>query len=447
MRRAAGQGEGDTGVTLVRLAAIVGILGALAGCSRDFILPGERVDIRAPWGGGQQVVNEARPIALPTQVANAAWSHRQGEAGGRPQHPALSASPQLAWSAPIGQGDGRRVRLQTDPVASGGRIFTLDSAARVQATAANGGVLWAQDLTPPGQRTPTASGGGLAVAGDRLYVTSAFGFLAALDAATGAEIWRQRFDAPVTGAPAVAGNQILVSATDSTLWAVDAASGRIEWSIAGARSGTLMARGPAPAVSGDLAIMPTGAGELLAVRRTNGAIVWDTTVVGRRPGAAYAEISAISGDPVVDGGRVYAANQSGRVMALETRTGNRIWSAREAAYGPVWPVGGSVFIVSDENRLMRLDAASGMPIWAVELPLYTSDRPRRRAEIFPQHGPVLAGGRIWVASGDGLLRGFDPTSGSEVTRLEVPGGAAAAPIVADRTLYVLGRNGTLHAFR
>nr|WP_209427052.1 PQQ-like beta-propeller repeat protein [Pararhodobacter sp. SW119] len=425
----------------------MGILGALAGCSRDFILPGERVDIRAPWGGGSAVVNEARPISLPAQVANAAWTHRQGENGSRPQHPALSPSPQLAWSAPIGQGDARRTRLQTDPVAAGGRIFTLDAAARVQATASNGAVLWARDLTPAGQRPTSASGGGLAVAGDRLYVTSAYGFLAVLDATTGAEMWRQQFDAPVTGAPAVAGDRVFVSISDSTLWAIDTANGRVDWSIAGARSASLLARGPAPAISGDLAIMPTGAGELLGVRRATGAIVWDTAVVGRRAGAAYAEISAISGDPVVAGGRVFAANQSGRVMALDARTGTRDWSAREAAYGPVWPIGNSVFLVSDENRLMRLDASDGSAIWAVELPLYTTERPRRRAEIYPQHGPVLAGGRFWIASGDGMLRGFDPVSGGEVTRLEIPGGAAAAPIVADRTLYVLGRNGVLHAFR
>jgi len=432
---------------LVRLAAILGILGALAGCSREFILPGDRVDIRSPWGGGQEVANVARAIALPAQVANAAWTHRQGENGARPQHPALAASPQLVWSAPIGQGDGRRVRLQTDPVAAGGLVFTLDAGARVQATAANGGAVWSRDLTPAGQRSPNASGGGLAVSGNRLYVTSVYGFVASLDAATGEEVWRHRFDAPVTGAPAIAGDRVLVSAADSTLWAIDTANGRVDWSIAGARSGTLLARGPAPAVSGDLAIMPTGAGELLGVRRASGGIVWDTAVVGRRPGAAYAEISAISGDPVVDGGRVYAANQSGRVMALNARDGTQIWSAREAAYGPVWPVGGSVFIVSDENRLMRLDAGDGSPIWAVDLPLYTTDRPRSRAEIFPQHGPILAGGRIWISTGDGLLRGFDPTSGNEVTRLNVPGGAAAAPIVAGGTLYVLGRTGALHAYR
>ncbi len=430
-----------------RMAAMLGLVGALAACSGQRILEGERLDIRAPWGGSGTVENRAAPIALPGQSANASWTHRQGSNGARPTHPALAAQPQLAWSTAIGQGDARRLRLATDPVAEGGRIFTLDAQARVQATSTSGQVLWSRDITPEWGGRGSASGGGLAVAGGRLFVASAYGFLTALDAATGAEIWSYRFDAPLTAAPAVQGDRVFVSAADSSLWSLDAATGRIDWTLAGAPSLAAMARGAAPAIAGDLVLFPTQASELKAVRRANGGTAWQTAIVGRRPGAAYSAISAITGDPVVDGGRVYVANQSGRLVALDLRTGAEIWSTREAAYSPVWPVGGSVFMITDENRLMRLNAADGTPIWAQELPLFTSDRPRRRATIYPQYGPVLAGGRLWVASGDGALRGFDPVSGAQVIGLEVPGGAASGPIVVDGTLYVLGREGVLHAYR
>ena len=434
-------------MSLVRFAVILGLVGALGACSREFILEGERVDIRAPWGGGAELVNRAQPISLPAQAVNAAWTHRQGLNGARPQHPALSAQPQLVWSVDIGEGDARRARLSTDPVAEGGRIYTLDAHARVQATSSAGQVLWQRDLTPDYARAGGASGGGLAVAGGRLYVASAFAFLAALDAATGEELWRLRFDAPLTGAPAVQGDRVFVSATDSTMWSIDAATGRVDWVVNGTESLATMARGAAPAISGDLVIFPTTAGELYALRRSNSADAWRAHVLGRRTGAAYANIAAITGDPVVDGGRIYAANQSGRVVALEARTGSALWAARESAYSPVWPVGGAVFLVTDQNRVMRLDARSGEPVWAQELPLFASERPRRQTTIFPQHGPVLAGGRLWVASGDGALRGFDPTDGSQVHLTEIPGGAASAPIVVDRTLYVLGRDGVLHAYR
>lgn len=432
---------------VLRNAALIGMFGLLAACSREEILEGERVDLRAPWGGGQTVENRALPISLPAQSTNATWTQRQGTSSGRPSHPALSASPQLVWSVPIGAGDSRRTRLATDPVVEGNRIFTLDAQTRVQATSTSGAALWSVDLRTERGARGSASGGALAVSGDRLFVASAYGFVAALNIETGTELWRVEFDSPLTGSPAVHGDTLYVSAIDSTMTALDATTGRIQWTLPGTPTLSTVARGSAPAIAGDLVIFPTQAGELTAARRSNGAMTWTSVAGGRRTGSALSTISAITGDPVVDGNRVYAANQSGRTFAMDARTGATTWSIEEGAYGPVWPVGGSVFFISDQNRLMRVDARDGSTIWAQELPLYTTDRVRRRLAIFPQHGPILAGGRFWVASGDGALRGFDPTSGQRAIELSIPGGAASGPIAAGGTLYVLGREGTLNAYR
>ncbi len=96
---------------------------------------------------------------------------------------------------------------------------------------------------------------------------------------------------------------------------------------------------------------------------------------------------------------------------------------------------------------MRLEAATGATIWSVEMPYFENDKPKRRKGIFAHYGPVLAGGRIWVASSDGLLRGFDPESGALVHTAEIPGGAATQPAVAGGTLYVVSTRGQLLAFR
>jgi len=432
---------------MIRTAMTIGLLGLLAACNRERPLEGERIDIRAPWGGGETIENRVLPISLPGQSVTGSWTQRQGTTGARPGNPALSATPTLAWSTPIGAGDSRRARLTTDPVSAGGVIYTLDARARVQATSADGAVLWTTDVTPPRGERGSASGGALTVGGGRVYVASAFAFVAALDAATGSEVWRTDFDAPLTGSPAVDGNHVYVTAVDSTLWSLDATTGRIEWTLPGTPSPETVARGSAPAIAGDLVVFPTQAGELTAVRRSNGAAAWTTIAGGRRTGTALASISALTGDPVVDGTRIYAANQSGRVFALDARSGETLWTVTEGAYGPVWPVGGSVFLVSDQNHLIRLDARDGSVIWSHPLPLYTTDRVRRQLAIYPQHGPVLAGGRLWVASGDGLLRGFDPASGEVVAQAEIPGGAASAPIVVNRTMYILSRDGNLLAYR
>ena len=114
---------------------------------------------------------------------------------------------------------------------------------------------------------------------------------------------------------------------------------------------------------------------------------------------------------------------------------------------PPWVTGGSVFMITDRNELVRLDAATGQRIWGTELPYYTSDRSSRREAVHAHYGPVLAGGRLIVASDGGRLRGFDPVSGALVSSVELPDGATSNPVVAGRTLYVVTRDGQLHAFR
>ena len=79
--------------------------------------------------------------------------------------------------------------------------------------------------------------------------------------------------------------------------------------------------------------------------------------------------------------------------------------------------------------------------------LQVQDKPRRRGASFANYGPILAGGRIIVASSDGQLRFFSPDNGVMTASVPVPGGATSAPVVANQTLYVMGGDGELHAFR
>ena len=114
---------------------------------------------------------------------------------------------------------------------------------------------------------------------------------------------------------------------------------------------------------------------------------------------------------------------------------------------PPLVVGGSVFVVNDENRLVRLDAATGAEIWAVDMPYFLKTKAKKRKAIVPLFGPVLAGGRLVVASGDGELRLFNPVDGALIGGVEIPGGAATAPALAGGVLYVVSASGQLHAFR
>ena len=421
---------------------------ALAACGeREVILPGERLDLSGERSAAEAALG-ARPIALAAPRDVAAWTHTNGTPEHRLVHPALGPLRGVLWSAEIGAGDTRKHRVTASPVVAGGRIFTLDALAAVTAHDLSGGALWATNLTPPSDRPTDASGGGLAYDGGTLYVTTDFGQLAALDAATGRVRWLQRLGAAAAGTPTVRDGLVYAVGRDGTGWAIEAGTGRIAWQVAGLPD-TAGFVGPAgPAVSERLAVFPFSSGEVLAVFRQGGAPAWRASVTGDRVGSALAAFGDITGDPVfADGDRVYVGNATGRVVALDALTGERIWTARQGAMDPVWPAGDSVFLVSDASQLVRLDAATGAVVWARDLPGFTLRRPSRRKAVYEHYGPVLAGGRLVVASSDGFLRSFDPANGNLVGAIAIPGGASTAPVVVGRTLYVVTTEGRLLAYR
>ena len=179
----------------------------------------------------------------------------------------------------------------------------------------------------------------------------------------------------------------------------------------------------------------------------SGEQAWAASVAGQRLGRASSVLTALGGGPIVANNRIYAGSFAGRAAAFDATTGQSIWSADEGVAGPLWFAGGSLFFVSDRNQLLRLDAATGETIWVRNLPNFTRERIRRRKSVFVHHGPILAGGRLMIASDDGNLRQFDPVSGALAGSIVLPDGAAVAPVVAGRTLFVVTEGGQLVALR
>ena len=430
--------------------ALIAVFVFLVACGQqDVRLPGERQDIRRPKDGSTEAqVDRAAPISLSRQINHLSWTHRAGTASHSIQHPSYSTAPVQIWATGIGQGNDRRHRITADPVAASGRVFTIDSRSTVAATSVSGTPLWSRDLTPPNDNSDETSGGGLALAGDRLFITTGFGELVALDPPSGAVLWRQRLGAAATGAPSAHGGSVYLVTRDSRAWAIDAANGRIRWQLDGPPSVTGIVGGAGPAVGAELVIFPYGTAQLVAAFRKGGLQIWRSSVTGGRLGRAYSQITDITGDPVLRSGIIYAGNPSGRTVAVDSADGKRLWTAREGATGPVWVDGGSVFLMSDQAELIRLNARTGARIWGTQLPdIVPQRRQRRERDVYAHFGPILAGGRLWVASSDAMLRAFDPVDGTLAYETVLGGGAATRPIVVDGVMYVVNADGQLLAFR
>lgn len=434
------------------IAALVGLT-ALSACqNKDVVLPGERLDPRAvisPDGGAVEtrVAASSTALRLPPVHGNTDWPQRAGSASHASGNMALGQGTNRIWAAPIGAPSDRRHRITADPVVAGGLVFTLDSESTVTATTTGGGRVWSVDLRPAGESERSVSGGGLAYEGNRVFVTTGYGELVALDPRSGGIAWRQKVDAPIGGSPTVQNGVVYVIGRDAQGWAVRASDGKVLWRVFGNDGMAGVMGVAAPAIQGGTVVFPFSNGGMIGVDAKDGSQLWTANVGGSRLGRAIALFRDMTGDPVIVGDTVYAGTSSGRVGAYELTTGMQKWEAPEGASSPALVAGNSVFLVNDQAQLLRLDAGNGGRVWAQKLPYFTKQIVRKQDKVWNHYGPVLAGNKLYLAGSDGYLRVFDPASGALIGTAEIPGGAAAAPAVAGQTLYVVTHGGQLIAYR
>ncbi len=433
-----------TRFTLARAGFAVLLLGTLAACGgTETPLPGERLSIRG--ADVTAVANRSAAISLPRAVSNADWSALNGAADHSIGHVAFDPAASLRWSADVGRGVGRDYRITSGPVAADGRVFVLDGAGRVSAVSPEGAVLWTLDTTPAGEKPADGSGGGLSLANGVLYAGTGFGEVIAVDPVSGGIHWRRQMQAPLLSAPVSDGRNVYFVTRDDVAYALGAKDGSLEWMQRGAAALDGFGGGASPAIRSGQVVLPFSSGDVMMVRANSGQPKWNAPLDGGRQASAINRIGDISGDPVIDGNRLYVASIAGQTVRMNLQSGKRDWSLPVGAVGPVWPAGGSVFLVSDDARMMRVNAANGQVIWAQQMAQYTN--PDKRKGLIRYYGPVLAGGLLWVADREGGLRGYSPTDGSVAARLDVPGGAAAAPIVMAGVMYVQTLDGKLLAFQ
>ncbi|MBE9477487.1 MAG: PQQ-like beta-propeller repeat protein, partial [Proteobacteria bacterium] len=429
-----------TGVHQKTLALMLAAGLALGACAKkEELLSGERFGIR-PVDGQEQAAQAATPtvtkVSVPAAQNHSQWTHKNGDAAHNISHPALRSSLTRVWSQNMGAGNSKKDRLTADPVVAGGRVYTLDAKSSLRAFSTGGAPLWSTGLEPAWEKNGDAYGGGLAFGNGVLIATTGYGEVIAVDPATGGIKWRHRTHASITAAPLVIDGVAIAVTLDNRAFALDLANGRIRWQVQSGGSSTGLSGAGAPAAVGNFAAIPFASGEMVGVNIKTGARVWSAAVSGGGKGLARSFVGSISGDPVIAGNTVYAANQSGRLVSINRETGKRNWTVNDGAYGPVWVTGRSIFLVTDAFKLKRLEASTGAEVWSVTLPGYLKEGKKQR-EAHVQYGPILAGNRLIVAGSDGEIRSFDPSTGAPLGAVKIAGGAASQPAIVNGVMYIL----------
>jgi outer membrane protein assembly factor BamB len=442
------------GPGIARLALALAALTALAGCDwaqnlfteKKEALPGKRISVLSldrPIAVDPTL--NAVPVRLPPPYDNPSWP----EAGGYPSHAmyhlAFGDTVTEAWSADIGDGASRYGRIAAQPVADNGRVFAMDALDVVSAyDAKNGEKLWRLDPKPEDAKDHTY-GGGVAVDGDRVFIATGYGFLLAVDAATGKELWRQPANAPMHGAPTVAAGRVFAITVENQLLVMAEDDGRLLWSHNGTPEPASLLGAASAAVEGDIVVVPYSSGELFALRVENGRVLWSDNLATSQPLGALSSIADVRGQPVIDRDRVFAVSHSGLMVAIDLRTGDRVWEQDVGSTHEPWAAGEFVYMLANDNEVICLTRADGKVRWARALPRYVDEDDK--SDAIRWTGPILAGDRLIVISSEGEALSISPYTGAPLGRMDFPDGVYVAPVLADKTLYVLTDEANLSALR
>lgn len=440
------------GRTTRRLALLGGAAALLGGCeSIDNIfgdrrppLPGERLPVlqaEPPPAPDPEVAGRA--VALPAPQPIADWPMVGGPPNHAPGHAAFAAQPAVAWRASVGSGSGYRARITSGPVVSGGVVYAVDAWGDLTAhNLADGRLRWRADTTPEDE-SAVALGGGVAVAGGTVFVTTGLAEVIALDPADGAVRWRVRLPQPARGAPTVAGNRIFVPTIENQLVALSAADGRRLWTHRAGAMATLPLGLPAPAVEGETVVAGFGTGEVVALRVADGRLLWSDSVGIGNP--SLADIVGVTGLPLIDGGRVVATGRGNTTIAVDLRSGRRLWERNFGGGAGPAGAGDWVFSVTQDGLAIAIGREDGRIRWVTELDPAPEDG--RRSDTARFGRAMIAGGRVIVPSSRAELLLLDPAGGAIAGRVPLGSGVTLPMALAEGTLVALADDGSLIALR
>jgi outer membrane protein assembly factor BamB len=435
-----------------RLALLGGAAALLAGCGAADSLFGER---RVPLPGERTAVLQTDPplaadggvdpraITLPPPTEIAEWPMSGGPPSHAPGHASLPSDLRVAWRASAGSGSEYRARITSGPVVAGGVVYAVDAWGVVSAHAlADGALRWRTDTTPETENA-VPLGGGVAVVGDVAYVTNGLAEVLALSVGDGAVRWRVRLPQPSRGAPTVAGGRIFVSTIENQLVTLSAEDGRRLWLHRGATLATVPLGLPAPAVEGEAVVAGFGTGEVVALRVTDGRLLWSDSVGLSNP--SLGDIFGVTGLPLIEGGRVIVTGLGNTTIAIDLRSGRRLWE--RAFGGGAGPSGAGdwIFSVTGTGQALALGREDGRIRWVTDLDPAPSEGTPPPAARFGR--PMIAGGHVMVPSSRGQVLLLDPAGGAVTGRIGIGNGVTLPMAVAGGTLVALSDDGTLIALR
>lgn len=332
------------------------------------------------------------------------------------------------WEADTGKGTGRRdVKLLLAEY--GKNLYTVDSTGRIAVVDEQTGVLNFE------QNLKAKVSAGPAVAQGKLVVGTSDGQVIAVDLSNGKVAWRSNATSEILATPRISDDVVFIHTMDGGLSALSLADGRQLWRFTHNLPPLMLRRSSTPVVAGDAVIAGFANGKLLAIRKSDGTVLWSQDISRPKGTTDLQRMIDISADPVVQGDRVYGASYQGNISALTVSNGHLIWERAIASFAGFVLDRNMIYVSETNGDIVALDIQNGATYWV------QNDLQGRRLTK-----PAIMGKYLVIADEDGYIHWIDKSSGKIAGRFKMNSrGVEATPIVNNNIVYILGCSGKLVA--
>ncbi|MEL6112022.1 MAG: PQQ-binding-like beta-propeller repeat protein [Pseudomonadota bacterium] len=398
-------------------------------------------------------------VSTPPSYVNNSWPQPGGEADHTLHHLSAELGFDLAWQADVGKASNRLELVLAPPVIADGKVYVVDAEAKVSAfDEEDGSLVWRTELTQDVserfrlqemfQRPKAAQegfGGGVAYEGGTIFVSSGFGFVAALDAETGEQQWLTKTDAPIRTPPTAYRGSVYATTITNDFLSFDQETGEKNWNFQSFEEAARILSSSSAAAAGDLVVAPFSSGELVAFLTENGRPLWTDSLVRNAQLTALSTLNDIAGSPVIDRGLVYAVSHAGQLVAIDIRSGDRVWAVSVAGLQMPWVAGDFIYLVSVDSELVCVSREHGAIVWVSQLRKH--EKVKKKKGRIAWAGPVLAGDHLVLVSSAGELVKVAPTDGEIIETKKIKEGSLVSPVVSGEKIYVLTQKGKLRAYQ
>ncbi|MFA6178234.1 MAG: outer membrane protein assembly factor BamB [Candidatus Methylopumilus sp.] len=336
-----------------------------------------------------------------------------------------SIQPKVMWSYKIGAAEDYDFAAATES----GSVYVASASGEVaKLDAGNGKPVWRIS-------TGEKLSGGVGLGPDLVLVGTPKGQVIAYNQ-SGKLLWKSKVSSEVLSVPRVDDGVVVVRCGDSRIFGINAADGARKWVYERATPALSLRSSAGVVVDGGAVYAGFAGGKLIALRAEDGKVIWEVSVAQPKGATEIERIADITSLPVVDGPLVYAVAYQGKVAAVDRAAGRVAWSRDISSYTGLNMEVARVYVTHTGGAIYALDFSTGKTYW-------------RQGELLNRRltAPLPMGGVIAFGDIQGYVHFLDREDGSFSGRVRTED----SPILPQMTalgsngLLVQTRNGSLYA--